>query len=76
MKNAFTLNMSTIVFVAAVHAIGGVGLGMWLAQRLPLSRQRSIGLALMAGGVALHIPMRRAVMNGRRDNTKPLAAAR
>jgi hypothetical protein len=74
MKNSFSLNMSTIAFVAAVHAIGGSGLGMWLAGRLPMSRRRTVGLSLLAVAAVLHVPMRRAVMRGRQNNAKPLSA--
>jgi hypothetical protein len=53
MRNTFTLNFSTIAFVAAVHAIGGIGLGMWLSDRVPAGRRRT-ALALMALGAILH----------------------
>jgi hypothetical protein len=54
MRNTFTVNFSTIAFVAAVHAIGGIGLGMWLSDRVPAGRRRTAALALMALGAILH----------------------
>ena len=60
----FTLDVSTILFVAAVHAVGGVGLGLWLAPHVPLDRRRLLGFSLMALAVGLHVPMRSAVMRG------------
>src|SRR5689334_22695801 len=65
MKNTFTLGLRTVAFVAMVHAIGGIGLGVWLAEHIPVRRRRRVALALMALGVTLHVPMRREVMRGR-----------
>ena len=67
MKNTLTIDFSTVAFVAAVHAIGGIGFGMWLAAHVPVRRRRTVGLALIALGAALHVPMRRAVVRGRHD---------
>jgi len=72
MRNTFTLDASTIGFVAAVHAIGGIGLGVWLSDRV--RRRRIVAFTLMALGAALHVPMRRAVMRGRQRNGKLLGA--
>lgn len=74
MKSRFTLDFSTIAFVATVHAIGGVGIGMWLSERVPVGRRRPVGLALMALGAALHVPMRRTVMRGRQSDRKAVGA--
>jgi len=74
MRNTFTLDASTIGFVAAVHAIGGIGLGVWLSDRVPVRRRRIVAFTLMALGAALHVPMRRAVMRGRQRNGKLLGA--
>jgi hypothetical protein len=70
MKDTFTLNFSTIAFVAAVHAIGGIGLGVWLSEHVPARRRRPVALALMTLAVAMHVPMRQAVMEGRDDGRK------
>jgi len=67
---AFTLDFSTIAFVAAVHAIGGIGLGLWLSDRVPSHRRQTIGFSLMTLAAALHVPMRAAVMRGKRDRTR------
>ena len=74
MRNTFTVSFSTIAFVAAVHAIGGAGLGMWLAGRVPVRRRRTIAFTLMALAAMLHVPMRRAVMRGRHNDGKALGA--
>jgi hypothetical protein len=71
MKNTFTLDFSTIVFVAAVHAVGGIGIGMWLSERVPARSRGSIALALIALGAGMHVPMRQAVMRGRTDAIRP-----
>ena len=66
---AFALDFSTIAFVAAVHAIGGIGLGLWLSEHVPPHRCRTIGFSLMTLAAGLHVPMRAAVMRGKRDRT-------
>jgi hypothetical protein len=63
MKNSVSLDLSTVAFVAAVHAIGGIGLGIWLSDRVPIRYRRTIAFTLMALGATLHVPMRRAVMH-------------
>jgi hypothetical protein len=73
MKNSFTLNMSTVAFVAAVHTIGSSGLGMWLSARVPIRHRRTIAFTLMALGATRHVPMRRAVMRGRQRDGKALS---
>ena len=74
MKKTFTLNVRTIGFVAAVHAVGGVGLGMWLSSRVPVRRRRTIAFTLMVLGAILHVPMRRGVMRGMQSDGKVLSA--
>jgi hypothetical protein len=74
MKNSVTLDISTIVFVAVVHAVSGVGLGLWLSDRVPIRHRRTIAFTLIALGATLHVPMRRAVMHGRQRDGKALSA--
>jgi hypothetical protein len=76
MKNTLTLNISTIASVATVHAIGGIGLGIWLAERIPVSRRRAVGFSLKVSAATLHVPVRRAVMRGRRNVGTALGGAR
>ena len=74
MTKTLTLNVATIASVAAVHAIGGVGLGMWLSGRVSANRRRKVAFALMTLAATLHIPMRRAVMRGRDSDGTTLSA--
>jgi hypothetical protein len=46
----------------------------WLSEHVPVRRRRTVAVAFVALGVALHVPMRRAVMRGRQSSGKMLGA--
>jgi uncharacterized membrane protein YhiD involved in acid resistance len=55
------LNLPTFGFVVGTRAALGVGIGLLLAGRMPESRRRTTGLALVAAGAAATIPAAMAV---------------
>lgn len=55
------LNLPTFGFVVGSRAALGVGIGLLLAGRMPDSRRRAAGLALVAAGAAATIPAAMAV---------------
>jgi hypothetical protein len=56
------LNLPTFGFVVATRAALGVGIGLLIADRLPESRRRAAGIALVALGAASTIPAAMAVV--------------
>jgi hypothetical protein len=60
------LNLPTFGLAVATRAALGAGIGLLLAERLPLERRRKVGLALVAVGAATTIPVVRAVLHGER----------
>jgi hypothetical protein len=65
------LSIPTFGFIVATRAALGVGLGLLVSSRMPASRRRTVGAALVAIGAATTIPAVRRVMRGQR-----VAAAR
>ena len=65
------LSIPTFGFIVATRAALGVGLGLLVSSRMPASRRRTVGAALVAIGAATTIPAVRRVMRGKR-----VAAAR
>lgn len=60
------LTIPTFGFIVATRAALGVGLGLLVSQRMPASRRRQVGAALVAIGAATTVPAIRNVMRGRR----------
>jgi len=57
-----TLNPPTLAFVVATRAALAFGVGLLAAKRIPESRRRRVGRALVAVGVLSTIPAALAVM--------------
>jgi hypothetical protein len=64
----FNLNPRTFASHVSTRAAVAFGLGLLVASRLPESRRRRIGLALVGLGAATTVP---AVRMLRRSRTKP-----
>jgi hypothetical protein len=60
------LNPPTLGFVVATRAALGVGIGLLLAGRMPESRRRATGLALVGIGAVTTIPAAWAVIRSLR----------
>ena len=67
--NNLVLNPATLVFVVASRAALGVGIGLLLAGRMPESRRRAAGLALVGIGAATTVPAAWAVLRSRTPST-------
>jgi hypothetical protein len=59
-------------FVVATRAALAAGIGLLLANRIPESRRRVIGLTLVSIGAATTIPAVMAVFRGRQNRTAEL----
>ena len=59
--NKLVLSLPTLGFVVGTRAALGVGVGLLLASRLTTAQRRTIGLTLVAIGVATTIPAAIAV---------------
>ena len=60
------LPIPTLGFIVATRAALGVGIGLLVSSRMPESRRRQIGAALVAIGAATTIPAVMNVMRGKR----------
>lgn len=69
------LNLPTFGFIVSTRAALGVGIGLLLSSRIPVSRRRTTGLALVAIGVATTIPALIAALRGMRTAELPPATA-
>jgi hypothetical protein len=65
------LSLPTIGFVVATRAALGVGLGLLMSDRIPRSRRRRVGTALVALGAATTVPALLALREGRRRVATP-----
>jgi hypothetical protein len=63
------LRPSLLVFVVGTRVAMAFGVGLLVADRIPESRRRSIGLSLIALGAATTVPAARAVLGHRRRHT-------
>ena len=63
-----TLPLPIFGFVVATRAALGVGIGLILAERIPIQKRRIIGPALIAFGAATTVPAFRWVFRSLRDN--------
>jgi hypothetical protein len=66
------LNPPLLGFVVGTRAALAFGLGLLLADRIPESRRRAIGLTLVAIGAATTIPAAMAVFGRRVTSELPL----
>jgi len=66
------LGMPMFGFVVATRAALAAGVGLLLANRIPESRRRVIGLTLVSIGAATTIPAAMAVFRGRQNRTAEL----
>jgi hypothetical protein len=66
------LPIPTFGVIVATRAALGVGIGLLVSSRMPQSRRRQVGAALVAIGAATTIPAIRRVMRGRK---RPALAA-
>jgi hypothetical protein len=71
---SLVLNLPTFGFIVATRAMLGVGVGLLLSARLPAEQRRRVGVALVMIGAATTIPAAMAVLRGRNDGQKALAA--
>jgi hypothetical protein len=69
------LNLPTLGFIVWTRAALGVGIGLLLSARLPESRRRTTGLALVAIGAATTVPALIAAFRGMRSAELPPRAA-
>ena len=68
--NNLVLSPPLFGFVVGTRAALGLGLGLLLADRIPESRRRRIGLTLFGIGVATTIPAALAVFGRKRRSGK------
>ena len=59
-----SLPLPLLGFVVATRAALGVGIGLLIAEKLPLRRRRSVGAALVALGAATTVPAAISVIRG------------
>lgn len=68
------LALPTFGFIVATRAALAAGIGLLLANRIPESRRRTIGLTLVSIGAVTTIPAAMALFRGRKDATAALSA--
>ena len=64
--NRVLLEVPTLAFIVVTRAALGVGVGLLLSSRIPESRRRAAGMALLAVGAATTVPAVMALLNGLR----------
>ena len=69
------LTIPTFGFIVATRAALGVGIGLLVASRMPQSRRRQVGAALVAIGAATTVPSIMSVVRGRRRASRARRAA-
>ena len=65
------LSLPAFGFVVATRAALGVGIGLLMSDRIPPSRRRTVGRALVALGAATTVPAVLALREGRRRAVTP-----
>ena len=68
------LALPTFGFIVATRAALAAGIGLLMANRIPASRRRTIGLTLVSIGAVTTIPAAMALFRGRRDESAALPA--
>ena len=69
------LNLPTFGFIVSTRAALGVGIGLLLSSRIPESRRRATGLALLTIGIATTVPALIAAFRGMRTAELPSRVA-
>jgi hypothetical protein len=67
----FVLSPRQFGFVVGTRAAGALGIGLLLANRIPESRRRRIGLTLVALGIATTVPAAKIVFGRRGSGQLP-----
>jgi hypothetical protein len=70
--NELVLSPPLLGFVVGTRAALGFGLGLLLANRIPESKRRTVGLALVAIGAGTTIPAAMSVFRRRRRSERTL----
>lgn len=65
--NKFLLSPPLLGFIIGTRAALGVGIGLLLAEQIPVDRRRSIAIALVAVGAATTIPAAIGLFGSRSD---------
>ena len=68
------LALPTFGFIVATRAALAAGIGLLMANRIPASRRRTIGLTLVSIGAVTTIPAAMALFRGRRGESAALPA--
>ncbi len=66
-KSQMDLVFSEFVEFGALKALGGFGIGLLVADLLPPPTRRKLGLAVIAGGILVGLPMGLRVLNNNRQ---------
>lgn len=69
---SFNLRPRTIGFVVGTRAALAFGAGLLVADRIPETRRRRIGLALLGLGLATTVPAIRLLRRGRAASPAPV----
>jgi len=69
--NRIDLKLPTFGLIVATRAALGLGLGLLLAQRMPESRRRAVGITLLTIGAVTTVP---AIMTVSRSRNQGLFA--
>ena len=64
--DTFELTPPLLAFIVATRAALGLGIGLLIADRIPIGERRTAGLTLVALGVATTIPAAVSVFRHRR----------
>lgn len=56
------ITLPVLLAVAATRALGGIGLGLLIADRLDRDSRHTVGRALLAAGIASTVPLLRRVV--------------
>jgi hypothetical protein len=67
------LGLPTFGFVVATRAALAAGVGLLLANKIPESRRRAIGMTLVSIGAATTIPAVLAILRGRKEKAAELS---
>lgn len=68
------ITLPVVLAVAATRALGGIGLGLLIADRLDRESRQTVGRALLAAGIASTVPLLRRVLMCRCAAEEPAGA--
>ena len=63
-----TLNLPSLMAVVATRAALAFGVGLLVADRIPMHRRKKIALALIGIGAVTTVPLARSVIRGKSPN--------